>query len=632
MNCSLDTFRLEIARPGPLHGQLLSKLTNYLALCDGVEADTFQLGFDHHEITEDLLGLRYYLGDAGTELVPNALRTASLERLSRRLATTLDQMRSFQTRFAEGAKDALTHLRLILNGNELSLVPFELATVPVGWRGSGAKLMLQARARTVLTRELRDSNRYPVEWNRPPRVLFCTASPKGFAPPPAQAHLQALTSAMRDWCERDRHGNRPLKPADVITVLEDASIDTIAEATASAEYTHVHILAHGCALPHQRDRYGLALAQRRDSMGIEAVDAKGLAQALWGQHRCKQPPTLVSLASCDSANQNTVIRPGSSIAHELHQEGVPWVVASQMPLTFKGSTTLTRLLYGGLFNGDDPRWVLYRLRGELARDPESHDWASLVVYASFPNNFDEQVHDFAIGQIKSHINSAFERARNRPTSASEEFSRIDRHIDRWQALLPQRVGRNDVDRSEFLGMRGSICKQTAELELADEPEPPAESGADPGSTDALARAKARLHRALTHYREAAALQLGSHWVVVQYLSLCELLVQKPDSGWREVAERSAALELETENGRIWAMASLLELALLDPDGNCLGKNVEDWAKEFALGIRSRDDFAYFSTKRQLRRYFEGGLARFASKPLRERARKAVEIIEQNVRD
>jgi hypothetical protein len=620
MNCSLDTFKLEIARPGPLHGQLLSKLTNYLALCDGVEADTFQLGFDHHEITEDLLGLRYYLGDAGTQVVPNALRSASLERLSRRLAITLDQMRSFQTRFAEGAKDALTHLRLILNGNELSLVPFELATVPVGWRGSGAKLMLQARARTVLTRELRDSSRYEVEWNRPPRVLFCTASPKGFAPPPAKAHLQALARAMRQWSERDRQGNRPLTPSDVITVLEDASVDTIAEATASAEYTHVHILAHGCSLPHQGDRYGIALARQRDATGIEAVDAKRLAQALWGQHGCRKPPTLVSLASCDSANQNSVIRPGSSLAHELHQEGVPWVVASQMPLTFKGSATLTRLLYGGLFNGEDPRWVLYRLRGELARDPESHDWASLVVYASFPKDFEKQVHDFGIGQIKSHINSAFERVRRNPGSSAQEFALIDHYIDRWQGMLPEHGGRNDADRSEFFGMRGSVCKQTAELKRAAEP------------TEAIAQARPFLQRALAHYLEAAALQLGNHWVVVQYLSLCALLGAAPEPGWRQVAERSAALDLDSEKGRAWAMASLLELAVLDADGVCLDEDVTQWATDFANRVRSRTDFTYFSTTRQLRRYVEGTLAALASDALQARARLAVRVIDEIVRD
>lgn len=622
MSCSHDTFKLEIARPGPLHGQLLSKLTNYLALCDGVEADTFQLGFDHHEITEDLLGLRYYIGDAGTHLVPNALRTASLERLSRRLASTLDQMRSFQTRFAEGAQDALTHLRLILNGNELSLVPFELATVPVGWRGSGAKLMLQARARTVLTRELRDSSRYRVEWNRPPRVLFCTASPKGFAPPPARAHLHALSRAMRDWCERDRQGNRPLEPSDAITVLEDVSLDTIGAATASAEYTHVHILAHGCALPHQRDRYGLALAQRRDPTGIEAVDAKGLAQALWGQHGCRKPPTLVTLATCDSANQNTVIRPGSSIAHELHQEGVPWVVASQMPLTFKGSATLTRLLYGGLFNGEDPRWVLYRLRGELARDPESHDWASLVVYASFPADFEKQVHDFAIGQIKSHINSAFGRVQRKPESSTQEFALIDRQIDRWQGLIPEQGRRNDADRSEFLGMRGSVCKQRAELKPA----------AGLALTEARAQAGPLLRHALKHYRDAAALQLGNHWVVVQYLSLCELLGEAPEPGWRQVAERSAALDLELEKGRTWANASLLEIAVLDGEGRCLDRDVKGWATEFTKRVRSRDDFTYFSTIRQLRRYFEGTLAAFATDLVQVRAREAVQFIDEIVHE
>jgi hypothetical protein len=598
---TIEMFRLELARPGPLYGQLISRLTNYLSLCDGVEADTFQLPFVHYEIEDDLQGLRYHLTPPdGGEPIPNVFRGACLERLSNRVAQTIDQMRGFQTRFAESANGDLTHLRLLLNGGELSLIPFELAAVPLGWRGSGRKLTLQSRARTVVTRELRDSSRYALDWGRRPRVLFCTASPEGFEPPPAAEHLAALAQAIRPWTT--------IKNRDqAITVLENASLEAITAATRDGDYTHVHLLAHGAPVPNQRQRYGLALAAPRRPGRADIVDARALAAALWGCHQSKNPPTMVTLASCDSANQSSVVLPGSSFAHELHHEGVPWVIGSQMPLTFKGSVLLARVLYSGLFAGEEPRWVLHRLRNQLAELPDVHDWASLVVYAAVPADFEKQAHDFGIRQIRLIIDAAFARAElqnNKPDNPEQsaqralEFAEIERQIARWECVLPEPKGRNDADRSEFFGMRGSIAKQQAAFE----------SGT---------KARDLLTKSAQSYKHAASLQLGNHWTSVQYLSLMKVLsapsetpageTVRAEPGWREIAERAAALDLGASGAtRTWALASLLELALLADDGIALGKDVRAWAEEFASGLHRRS-FEYFSTLRQLRRYSGDGL-------------------------
>jgi hypothetical protein len=634
---TIEMFRLELARPGPLYGQLISRLTNYMSLCDGVEADTFQLPFAHYEIEEDLQGLRYHLAaPEGAEPIPNTFRGACLDRLSNRVAQTIDQMRGFQTRFAESANAELTHLRLLLNGGELSLIPFELSAVPLGWRGSGRKLTLQSRERTVVTRELRDSSRYSLDWSRPPRVLFCTASPEGFEPPPAREHLAAIVQAVRPWVKQE-------ELQGTVTVVEDASLEKIAAAIqdGKGDYTHVHLLAHGAKIVDRRDRYGIALVAPRSARKPDIVDARELAAALWGRHPGKKPPTLVTLASCDSANQATVVAPGSSLAHELHHEGVPWIVGSQMPLTFKGSVMLARVLYSGLFAGEEPRWVLHRLRTELAELEGVHDWASLVVYAAIPSDFEQQAHDFCIRQIRRAINAAFARAakineepaRGKAALAAE-FNEIERLIQRWERALPavKAKSRNDVDRSEYFGMRGSVAKQQAALVQESE------------QLDLLAKSAC-------HYRQAASLQLGNHWTVVQYLSLLRVLSDaervaaaetlRVEAGWHEIAERAALLDLD-EGGttRTWALASLLELALIAQSRRAAGKSAAEWAEEFARGL-DRNSFECFSTVRQLQRYYakdpeagqsakgdKGMFARWVSEPLPTDAAAAVQIIEK----
>jgi hypothetical protein len=607
-----EVLKLEITRPGPLYGQLLSRLTDYLALCDGAEADTVRLTFDHYEVKADLAALRYYLGSSGDSRVPNQLRADAVERLSRRISEMLAQMDAFQTRLGEaGSKSDLVHLRLVLGGSELSLIPFELSTVPSGWRGAGDKLTLQSRAPTVITRELRDSSRIPLAWNRQPRILFCTASPAGFAPPPVEAHLLAITAALRPWVEGGRKGRRPLKIEDVVTVLTDASLAAIEAATSQHEYTHVHLLCHGCPLPNGKERTGIALAQPRAPGALAPVGATGLAGALMRKSCGKQAPTMVVLATCDSANQAGVEAPGASLGYELHQAGVPWVIASQMPLTYRGSAILASTLYHGLFAGKDPRCVLQDVRIQLERQLDSHDWASVVAYASFPADHLAQFRAFRIKQLRRLIDSAFERTREDPsaTHRNEEFALIDRHLSSWKAAMAKRHGRNDPEWSEYFGMQGAIAKQKAEFESP-------------------VQAKRLLSEAANRYREAAQAQLGNHWVVVQYLSLCRLLGMTAPAGWFELAERSAALdwenpEQEEASVRIWAAGSLMELAILNESSDqAFGRTHVDWAGEVAA-LAEPGSFEVFSTRRQLQRYTEKAFKDLANETIRKRAAEAL---------
>lgn len=612
---SIETLKLEIVRPGPLHGQLLSRLTNYVVLCDGVEADTIRLPFDHYQIKADLDALRYFVGGAN-ERVPNQLRTSALARMSRALSEVLAGMPGFQTRLAEiASKATFTHLRLVLGGGELSLVPFELSTLPAGWRGAGANLSLNSAPPIVVTRELRDSGRIPLTWDRRPRVLFCTASPNGYARVPARAHLLAILRALRPWIAGGRERGMHLQPKDVVTVLADASLDSIRAATRQVSYTHVHFICHGCQLPGSEERYGLALVNPYDSQAAELVDASMLANALWDGAGKREPPTMVMLASCDSANQSTVEAPGSSLAHELHRKGVPWVVASQMPLTFRGSATLSRVFYEGIMAGLDPRHVLYQARRELSRQRDSHDWASVAAYATIPPDFDRQVKRFRIKQLHRFIDSAFERARQSAANAAEELACVDSLFEEWKCEVEADVG--GTESSEYLGMKGAVAKQKAEL-------------AKPKDMDRW------LLEALGYYEQAMERDMGNHWVVVQYLSLRSLLKRsnpddRSDKWLFELAERTARRELEDPNKRKWAIGSLLELAILRDDGRAAQRTVREWAQDL-VKITQPGDFEILSTRRQLLRYVDGPFRSKASRQVTTHARSALQILPAEGKD
>src|SRR6185436_13384821 len=118
-----------------------------------------------------------------------------------------------------------------------------------------------------------------------------------------------------------------------------------------------------------------------------------------------------TLATCDSGNQTSVLVPGGSIAHDLHVEGIPWVFASQFPLTVSGSITMTKMLYPRLLRGDDPRQILFELRRQLYHSTQTdHDWASIVAYAAPRADFATRVAQFSSAQIKAAINVCLEHA------------------------------------------------------------------------------------------------------------------------------------------------------------------------------------------------------------------------------
>src|SRR5262249_15101314 len=122
-------------------------------------------------------------------------------------------------------------------------------------------------------------------------------------------------------------------------------------------------------------------------------------------------PTVVTIASCDSGNVGSVVIPGASFAHAVHQAGIPFVVGAQFPLSIEGSVPLTRRLYEGLLWGDHPLRLVQRARAELhARSNTNwHDGPSVVVYEALPQTLDDQLEALQYFQAKGAMNAALER-------------------------------------------------------------------------------------------------------------------------------------------------------------------------------------------------------------------------------
>jgi hypothetical protein len=399
-------FTLELLRGGPSHNQLVSPITEYLALCGDAAPHTIRLPFEHGELTDRLHVLGYGLGSGRDR---EQLRQSELERLARELGVMLGSIPAFGAEMSSlelPPKGGVVHFRLVLAGNELSLVPWETVQVPVGLPGAGLPLLLQPRFPVSMTREVRGASRRRFEWDRAPRILFAATDENDFPPNTFDAHLLALMRALEPWAYDGR-----TSPEHPIDIIEHASVEAIRERCLTTDYTHVHILAHGARLDDKNDvRFGLHLHQPGAGGGRVVVSGDQLAHAVLPSRsrRRVSDPTFVCLATCDSANQASVVNPGGSVAHQLHQMGVPWVIASQFPLTVVGSVVLVEDLYRELLAGTDPRVAVHTVRQHLAmRFGDRHDWATLVVYASFSSDFDVQVDAFRRRAINALRQRAF---------------------------------------------------------------------------------------------------------------------------------------------------------------------------------------------------------------------------------
>jgi len=436
---------LEILRDGPPHNQLLSPLTRYLAKCQNRPAESLHLQIEHKDFLRWQAGLSYVgalWARRNGEAVTRAEQLAawSVERrnaISDASEAVTNVFGSIRALIAELACEPCEwrHIHLIIDATELGALPFELASAAPGLMVEGEKLFAQQNARVTLTRQTHRVATSVVTWPNRPRIL-CVI---GDGRLPADAHVLALRQAIDPWIgwndgdtpagvekvEGDaRAWGRPLAPRDhnrpqpvtpptddatrdralvenriqeaeqLLTVLENPTLEEVSTATSRSCFTHVHVLAHGAPLPGAhpgQTTYGLCF---RSGSGEQqdVVDGDRLEAALRYPRDCGHP-TVVTLATCEGANlSGGILGPGASVAHAVHSKGVPLVVASQFPLSKGGSVVATEMLYKAMLRGEDPRETLHAIRRELIVSyPATHDWASLVMYASLPTDLAAQL-------------------------------------------------------------------------------------------------------------------------------------------------------------------------------------------------------------------------------------------------
>ena len=527
---------------------------------------------------------------------------------------------------AAADKSSLVHLSLSMSAFELGLLPFEAAIAADGFPGTGAPLFLQMRTPVSITREVRRGRPLPMNWARTPKILFAFAAPAG-SYVPSQSHLQALREAIEPWVKlKDSPEQRISEVKKLLTVLPQATLEQLRTLCATQEFTHVHILAHGA--PYQQsgdEHYGVALCSEAGPEQVDVVDGERLAIALTandalGTTHCR--PTVVSLATCDSGNINSVLTPGGSIAHELNSSGIPWVIASQFPLWMKASAIAAKVLYSGLLKGDDPRWVLHELRQRLRTDaPETHDWASIVAYATIPPDFAVQVQQFHATQTQRKIEVKFDRIDELVTIINQAKQNSD---DQPEKRLELRF-LSDTIRQELKEWRDEphdhLTKEEWSMRLGLSAASEKRIGIALDLTGDQKAADQAYKYCFEFYQAAWHIDQSNHWLLTQYLSVIAIRSRTEDaSALLKLSEHygatwSAAFEMTRwkrnlfiGKDKVYVLATLAELTLLQSvyhkdttQPEELKKQISDYCKAM-LDESLTDKFPLWSTKRQFSRY------------------------------
>lgn len=621
---------VELLRPGPPHNQLLSPLTPYLAICGDNGAGVVNVPYEQGRFERQLKELRYQ-GDPEDRL-------AMLHDLGTEMARFLGGVPGLPGALAGDPSQpgTLVHLRLTLSASELALLPFELSKVPVTPSVSGESwLAIQTRPPVCVTRNIRTVSPAGVIWPDRPRILFVSGDPDLV---PFQEHLEVLKKAIRRFQYPKTDDQHPqtddegraagrMQFGDLLTVLIDPSLSEVMADCRNHRYTHVHVLTHGDLDETSPGSYGLIF--RGPHRTPDVVSGDRFRTAITSiQHR----PTVVTLASCDSANIGSVVTPGASFAHQVHQAGIPLVVAAQFPLSIEGSVPLTERLYEGLLWGEHPLLLLQEARAELhARYTASwHDWASLVVYEALPRTLGEQLDALRYFQTKRAMDAALERVDNAVKAgpkAGEPVEELYEAVKYAMKRLPMH-GQYSV---ECMGLRASARKRAAQAafslteERSDQPASAPWADSWDLLDDALLDYDQAVHGLLVNDSRAAQRFATLHWVLVQAVALAMILGKPGDEDAWAAAKLSADRYRNHSDTRqkAFAHASLAELWLVRLGGKDLAdgerkefhRRAVEHAEELGRLYPGVDEFPIKSTRRQFERYlhwwgdqhFESGL-------------------------
>jgi hypothetical protein len=341
----------------------------------------------------------------------------------------------------------------------------------------------------------------------------------------------------------------------------------------------LNILAHG---GHKAGPAGyefrLILCKEDAIDKAEKVDGKNLIKAIVPD-KAGSIPTVISLSACDSGNTGNTIVPSGSLVYQLHNAGIPCVFASQFPLTQQGSVKLVKTLYHQLVNACDPRVALYKTRIALKED-QNHDWASLVAYARFPKDINEQLQDTNLKMLFSsmrvtnawvdHVFKFKEKIEpdKKEQALKQLEARLDKSINALSRFLKEENKKestlaNKLLRAEHLGLLGSAYKRKAEyffrlIEFNPEKRP-----------DLISQSIEALEKAKEFYNCGLEADSENHWTTMQYLSVKAVVegsLKDENELWYVTKHMAQKNEKNpgNEGDRIWAWGTLAELYLLKP--------------------------------------------------------------------
>ena len=624
----IRTVNVEFLRPGPAHNQLLSPITQYLAVCNNSGAGVVTVPYEHARFARLLKQVRY--GGDPEDRRPVLLEIG--ESMGRILGAVPGLPGALSTDSSQPG--LMIHLRLTLSASELALLPFELAKVPsVQASSSDAWLAIQASPPVCVTRSVRTVSPERVDWPGKPRILFVTGDPGRV---PYEEHKRALLEAIEPfrYPEHDeiRETGDRVTVGDLLTILVNPTLDDVRREWGDQPYTHLHILAHGDL---DGDEFGLAMRGTDDSVDVVSGERLASAVSSLGADGARRP-SVVTLASCDSGNVGSVILPGADLAHALHQSGVPLVVAAQFPLSMDGSVPLASTLYQGLLWGAHPLVLVQQLRAELhVRFTRTyHDWASLVVYEALPREFEDQLDTLRYFQARRAMDAALQRVDLAVRESQPNESALTDAVGAATAAIAglPLTGHYAV---ECLGLRASARKRLAQTgqKLADR-----RRDLDP--FDLLEKSRRDYEEAVRRFvmKEGLPSQYAAtlHWVGVQAVALAVILgrslEERVEGAW-QVARLAADLYLQHPDvlEQAWAHGSLAELWLLRLATRGLADDVKagyrqraiQHAKELVRIYPDRDAFPVTSTSRQFQRYLDWwGSPRFAEGLARPGAERA----------
>jgi beta-lactamase superfamily II metal-dependent hydrolase len=622
---------VEFLRSGPPHNQLLSPLTQYLAIAGDGGAGVVTVPYEQAEFERRLKQLRYETGDA-------ADRQAMLHSTGVEMGKVLGAVPGLAGALAlvPNQPGELIQLRITLSASELAMLPFELAKAPVSATITAENwLSIQTRPPVCVTRNIRTVSPEGVVWPDRPRILFVAGDEANV---PYDEHRDVLLAAIQpfrypgdDELVVSMDGRRE-QFGKLLTILKNPTQSEVLVECRETAYTHVHILTHGDLSETSPDAYGLVLRGPNDS--TEVVSGEQFASALTsvGSGRIHRP-TVVTVASCDSGNVGTLIMPGASFAHALHQAGIPLVVASQFPLSKEGSIPLAATLYKGLLWGQNPLVLLQQLRAELHALYTSswHDWASLVVYEALPQALTGQLETLRYSQTRRAVNAALERIDQAVLGVTEQRAGASlKDLDEGLEAALSRLPLKGQYAAECIGIQASSRKRLAQAAFTLSSElTPDYGGRWRDAFDLLEEAYLnyeRAARALLVVGAGPAQRMATlHWVLVQVESMALVLGKEAGEGRWTAARLSAQMYLEHEHPdeRAWAHGSLAELYLIRlGDADLTHEQREEFsdravhhAGELSRLYPRRDEFPVRSTRSQFMRYvswwgtsdFESGL-------------------------